>query len=72
MLKPVDWSRFGRIANWFRLAESDRRGTVLLVENEVVTRMAMRSTLEDDSWSVVEAANGAEGLRHAGETRPTW
>ncbi|MCJ2080291.1 response regulator [Methylobacterium sp. J-090] len=70
MLKPVDWSRFGKIVNQFRLAETDRRGTVLLVEDEAVTRMAMRSTLEDDGWSVVEAANGEEGLQHAGETRP--
>jgi CheY-like chemotaxis protein len=70
MLKPVDWSRFGKIVNQFRLAETDRRGTVLLVEDEAVTRMAMRSTLEEDGWSVVEAANGEEGLQHAADTRP--
>ncbi|MCJ2060178.1 response regulator [Methylobacterium sp. J-048] len=70
MLKPVDWSRFGKIVNQFRLAETDRRGTVLLVEDEAVTRMAMRATLEEDGWSVVEAANGEEGLQLAGDTRP--
>ncbi|MCJ2125215.1 response regulator [Methylobacterium sp. J-077] len=70
MLKPVDWSRFGKIVNQFRLAETDRRGTVLLVEDDAVTRMAMRSTLEEDGWSVVEAANGEEGLQHAADTRP--
>ncbi|WP_051439792.1 response regulator [Methylobacterium sp. 10] len=70
MLKPVNWARFGKIVNQFRLAETDRRGTVLLVEDEAVTRMAMRSTLEEDGWSVVEAANGEEGLQHAGNTRP--
>jgi signal transduction histidine kinase/CheY-like chemotaxis protein len=70
MLKPVDWSRFGKIVNQFRLAETDRRGTVLLVEDEAMTRMAMRSTLEDDGWSVVEAANGEEGLQQAADTKP--
>lgn len=70
MLKPVDWTRFGKIVNQFRLAEPDRRGTVLLVEDEAVTRMAMRSTLEEDGWTVVEAMNGREGLRQASETKP--
>ena len=70
MLKPVDWSRFGKIVNQFRVAEPDRRGTVLLVEDEVVTRMAMRSTLEQDGWSVLEAADGEEGLRRVVEMRP--
>jgi signal transduction histidine kinase/DNA-binding response OmpR family regulator len=70
MLKPVDWSRFGKIVNQFRLADKDRRGTVLLVEDEAVTRMAMRSTLEEDGWSVVEASNGKEGLQHVVDVRP--
>lgn len=70
MLKPVDWSRFSKIVNHFRLAERDRRGTVLLVEDEAVTRMAMRSALEEDGWSVVEASDGEEGLQRAGETTP--
>lgn len=70
MLKPVDWSRFGKIVNQFRLAEPDRRGTVLLVEDEAVTRMAMRSTLEEDGWSVVEASNGQEGLQQVADAKP--
>ncbi|KQP62444.1 hypothetical protein ASF41_07475 [Methylobacterium sp. Leaf111] len=70
MLKPVDWTRFGKIVNQFRLAEPDRRGTVLLVEDEAVTRLAMRASLEDEGWSVLEASNGKEGLQQATETRP--
>lgn len=70
MLKPVDWARFGKIVNQFRLAEPDQRGTVLLVEDEAVTRMAMRTTLEEDGWSVVEASNGEEGLQQAAATKP--
>jgi CheY-like chemotaxis protein len=70
MLKPVNWARFGKIVNQFRLAEADRRGTVLLVEDEAVTRMAMRSTLEEDGWSVVEASNGEEGLKRVAEIKP--
>jgi signal transduction histidine kinase/DNA-binding response OmpR family regulator len=70
MLKPVDWSRFSKLVNQFRLAETDRRGTVLLVEDEAMTRMAMRSTLEEDGWSVVEASNGEEGLQQVADYRP--
>ncbi|MCJ2067713.1 response regulator [Methylobacterium sp. J-030] len=70
MLKPVDWSRFGKIVNQFRLSGTDRRGTVLLVEDEAVTRMAMRSTLEEDGWAVVEASNGEEGLLHVAASKP--
>lgn len=70
MLKPVNWARFGKIVNQFRVAEPNRRGTVLLVEDEAVTRMAMRSTLEEDGWSVVEAADGEEGLRQVADAGP--
>ena len=42
-------------------------GTQML---DAVTRMAMRSTLEEDGWSVVEASNGEEGLRQVAETKP--
>ncbi|KQO69203.1 hypothetical protein ASF18_01810 [Methylobacterium sp. Leaf89] len=70
MLKPVNWARFGKIVNQFRLAEPDRRGTVLLVEDEAMTRMAMRSTLEEDGWSVVEASNGQEGLQQVIDNKP--
>lgn len=70
MLKPVNWTRFGKIVNQFRLAEADHRGTVLLVEDEAVTRMAMRSTLEEDGWLVVEASNGEEGLQQVTDTKP--
>jgi signal transduction histidine kinase/DNA-binding response OmpR family regulator len=70
MLKPVNWSRFGKIVNQFRVAEPDRRGTVLLVEDEAVTRMAMRATLEEDGWWVVEATNGEEGLQQVSNSKP--
>ncbi|MCJ2024477.1 response regulator [Methylobacterium sp. J-067] len=70
MLKPVNWVRFGKIVNQFRLVEPNRRGTVLLVEDEAMTRMAMRSTLEEDGWLVVEASNGEEGLQQAAEIKP--
>ena len=70
MLKPVNWTRFGKIVNQFKLAETGRRGTVLLVEDEATIRMVMRSTLEEDGWSVVEASNGEEGLQQVADTKP--
>ncbi len=32
--------------------------------------MAMRTNLEEDGWSVVEASNGEEGLQQAAATKP--
>jgi CheY-like chemotaxis protein len=44
--------------------------TVLLVDDEVWVRYLQRRVLEADGYSILEAANGAEGLdRMAGEAR---
>ena len=39
-----------------------RLPTILLVEDEILTRMAMSEQLRDDGYSVLEAANADEAL----------
>jgi two-component system, cell cycle sensor histidine kinase and response regulator CckA len=41
------------------------RGTVLLVEDEAPLRHIQRRMLEQDGYAVLEAADGAEGIRAA-------
>ena len=66
MLKPVDWSRFRDVVSRFRTAQ----GGILLVEDDFASRLNMRTMLEDDGWSVIEAANGKEGLDLATARHP--
>lgn len=50
---------------------SPRRGRILVVEDDVVTRMAMKAALEDHGFAVAEAAHGLEALeRLRGGARP--
>ena len=69
MLKPIDWNRFGKVMDRFRTSgESAHR--VLLVEDDAVIRMAIRGSLEEAGWTVVEAGDGAQGLAAAATSGP--
>ncbi len=45
-------------------------GTILVVDDDVATRNALRSMLERGDWSVVEAENGREALARVREHPP--
>ncbi len=52
-------------------APADRRGPVLVVDDSLTAREALRSRLEEAGLSVVTAASGEEGLRLAAERLPS-
>ena len=56
--KPVEWDRFKQVMDRFRDADGD----VLIVDDDADTRERLRTVLEKNGWSVVEAGNGAEAL----------
>ena len=66
VIKPVDWSRLRHVMESFRDAEGD----VLIVDDEEDARHRARIALEKNGWSVVEAANGLEGLDHVSRSVP--
>jgi signal transduction histidine kinase/DNA-binding response OmpR family regulator len=68
-VKPIDGAWL--IATLKRLVEGQSTGTVLIIDDDRAARYVMRRHLEDDGWVVVEAENGAAGLRMAGELAPS-
>jgi two-component system, response regulator PdtaR len=53
-------------------SESSDRGTILVVEDEVLERMAIADRLRQASYEVVEAGNAHEALdilRHSGDVK---
>ena len=59
--KPVQWDKLKRVMDHLRDAEGD----VLVVDGDADLRSHLRSTLEAEGWSVVEAADGREALEKA-------
>ena len=58
--KPIDWHKLKSVMDPFRDAEGD----VLVVDDDPDARHRLRTVLEKNGWSVQEAANGAEALKH--------
>ena len=48
----------------------ERRGSLLLVEDESILRMLVAQFLRNEGYEVVEAEDGGEGVRHYQEDGP--
>ena len=66
IMKPVDWTKLRHVMMGFKDAEGD----VLVVDDEPEMRDLIRQALEKNRWSVIEAANGRDGLELAVRVRP--
>jgi signal transduction histidine kinase/CheY-like chemotaxis protein len=66
--KPVD--RSWLLERLTALPTADRRGKVLLVDDDEVARYLLRGLLGDTRFTVLEARNGEEGLRLAAQEQP--
>ena len=58
VLKPIQWDRLRRIVEQFR----DTEGDIMVVDDDADVRHRMRSLLEKNGWTVVEAENGQDAL----------
>ncbi|HWB60822.1 MAG TPA: response regulator, partial [Chthoniobacteraceae bacterium] len=68
MLKPIE--RTGFISVLRKFCDPHDSPVVLVVEDDTTTRELMTASLERDQFSVVTAANGADGLRKLETLRP--
>ncbi|MCW6510423.1 response regulator [Lichenifustis flavocetrariae] len=66
VMKPVKWESFRQVMERYR----DSEGSVLVVEDDQDMRHHMRSVLERDGWSVVEAGDGRAALERVAEAVP--
>ena len=68
LTKPVDRDTLRRLAAQY--AAPDGGGHALVVDDDESIRTLYRRALDDDGWTVAEAANGAEALDRVRESRP--
>ena len=64
--KPVNWSDLKAVMDRFHGAP----GEVLVVDDDPDMHVRVRTALERDGWHVADAYDGAEALRHVGQSRP--
>lgn len=74
LTKPIDRERLISVLNKYRqeqnVAEISNSAPVLVVEDDEEIRDLLRRTLEQEGWSVTEAANGRTALERLEETPP--
>jgi CheY-like chemotaxis protein len=68
LTKPFDRERLTSILNRTSPARTSR--LALVIDDQQDNRALLRRTMETEGWTVVEAANGMEGLARIEERRP--
>jgi CheY-like chemotaxis protein len=68
LTKPIDRDRLTRVLRKYGRAGAPRR--VLVVEDDALTRTALRRAMEGEGWEVVEAEHGRAALKRAAERVP--
>jgi hypothetical protein len=68
MLKPIDRTDF--VSTLRKYCTPHAKPTVLVVEDDLVTREMLRASLERENFTVVEAGNGIEALGRLATLRP--
>ncbi|WP_207482831.1 PAS domain S-box protein [Arenibaculum pallidiluteum] len=66
LTKPIQWPRLKRLIERYR----STHGSALVVEGAETTRAELRTLLEGEGWSVVEAADGPSALERLDAARP--
>ena len=68
MLKPIERGSF--VSTLRKYGSTHASASVLVVEDDPATRELLRTSLEKDGISVLEACNGMEGLQKLATVRP--
>ena len=67
LVKPVDRDQLIRV---LRQLSTPTGGSILVVDDDDISRRALRTALEQAGWHVIEADNGQVALTQLTETRP--
>ncbi len=68
LVKPVDRNKLVKLI--FRHMGVDN-ATILVIDDDEATRLALKRTMELEGWTVAEASNGVEGLVEVNRQTPT-
>lgn len=67
LTKPIDRAQLSAVLARYRRPSG---AGVLIVEDDVATRVSLRRSLETEGWTVTEAENGRVGLERLASTPP--
>ena len=68
LTKPVDWGRLSRILEKHEIETSSQ--SILIVEDDEITREMLKKSLETNEYKVSVAKNGKEGLDRVKRAKP--
>ena len=68
MTKPVDWVHLSRILEKHDIETKSQ--SILIVEDDEVTREMLKKSLETNNFKVVTAINGKDGLERVKKAKP--
>ena len=60
MTKPVDWNNLSKILQKHEVKAGEQ--SILIVEDDEITRDMLKKSLETNDYKVISAINGKEGL----------
>ena len=68
LTKPVDWKRLSKILEKHEIETGSQ--SILIVEDDEVTREMLKKSLEMNKFKVIEAKNGRVGLERVTKAKP--
>ena len=68
LTKPVDWNNLSKILQKHEVKAGEQ--SILIVEDDEITRDMLKKSLETNDFKVLSAINGKEGLSMVKKTKP--
>ena len=68
LTKPVDWNNLSKILQKHEVKAGEQ--SILIVEDDEITRDMLKKSLETNDFKVLSAINGKEGLSMVRKTKP--
>ena len=68
LTKPVDWNNLSKILQKHEIETGSQ--SILIVEDDKITREMLKKSLETNHFKVIEAVNGKEGLEKVQNGKP--